>query len=345
MKRLTLAAMSAALLALASCDNPMVLQTKVNEDGSLDKTITFDKANEKLIHENVFGLREGNGWTLKKTRSSDSATTKADEKKYRITFSKHFDSDAQMNQELNNEADTLFHVRSRFEKKFRWLYTYIRYSETIRPINRFKKIAPKDYFNKEDSLFIQRLPSEGKTISRADSLYLQMLNEKIYDRFANMAIFNETYPILEEMIVKNHLDKKWLDTLARKKEFIYKMLTKDQGDFSPQKVIDTLNIPMPSQNADKEFERLSKDLDSRLDFMSFARDGKYLIEFEMPWSVVHTNADSVAGNKLYWHPLVHKFAYMDYEMVAESRQLNGWSVAISAVIIGLTVVAFRRRKS
>lgn len=343
MKRITLAGTAVALFALASCDNPMILQTKVNEDGSLNKIITFDKAGQKLAGENIFGISEKNGWAMKKTKSSDSATTKSDERKYRFQFSKQFASDEQMNSELDKNSDTLFRIHSHFEKKFRWFYTYIRYSETIRPINRFKKIDPKDYFNTEDSLFIRRLPVEGKTISRADSLYLQMLNEKIYDRFANMAIFHETYPILEEMIVKNHLDKKWLDTLARKKEFIYKMLTKDQGDFSPQKVIDTLKIPMPAKNADKEFERLSKGLDSRLDFMSFARDGKYLIEFEMPWSVVSSNADSVAGNKLYWRPLVHKFVYMDYEMVAESRKLNVWGVVIAAVVIGLTVVAFRRK--
>jgi hypothetical protein len=206
-------------------------------------------------------------------------------------------------------------------------------------------VAPKDFFAPEDSSFIKRLPAEGKKISNADSVYLQVLNDKISKNYVNMGLFKETYKALEEVLIQNSLDKKWLDSLRKQQDFIYQFIDKDQGEFLKvaAKIFDTLNIPIPKEKADMDFKKFSKDLSSRIDFMSFARDGKYLNEFEMPWSVVSSNADSVAGNKLYWRPLVHKFIYMEYEMVAESRKLNAWAVIVSLVIVGLTMFAFRKK--
>jgi len=331
-------------LLIMSCENPLTLRTKINEDGSLEKTIVFEKAEAKLVNENVFGISEKNGWVVRKMKPYDSARVKSDKEEYRLQFSKKFATDSDMNQELDRDVDSLFRVRSHFEKKFRWFYTYIRYSETIRPINRFKMVSPSDFFTSEDESFIRRLPAEGKAISKADSVYLLLLNEKIADHFATMGIFNETYNALQEVIKRNLPEKKWLDTLMKNREFIYKRIEKDKGvtDFIG-KITDSLKIPLSKSKATVDFNELTKDLNSRLEFMSFTRDGKYLYEFEMPWTVANSNADSVAGNKLFWRPVVNKFVYMDYEMFAESKLINLWAIVVSIVVIGLTVLAFRRK--
>jgi len=334
------------IATMMSCENPITLRTKINEDGSLDKTIIFEKAESKLANENVFGVNDKNGWALKKTKPNDSSRVKSDKDKYRLQFHKHFANDSLMNYELDKNSDTLFRVHSRFEKKFRWFYTYIRYSETIRPINRFKMISPNDFFTSEDDSFIRRLPAEGKAISKADSVYLLLLNEKIADHFANMGIFKETYQALAEVIKRNLPETKWLDTLIKNREFVYRQIEKEKGvtDFI-DKITDSLKIPLAKSKATQDFNELTKDLNSRLAFMGFARDGKYLGEFEMPWTVVTSNADSVAGNKVYWRPVVNKFVYMDYEMFAESRRLNWWAVMASIVIIGLTALTLRRKRN
>src|SRR6185295_12064120 len=142
-----------------SCENPMSFRTKVNVDGSLEKSITFEKADGGLASNNAFGISEKSGWAIKKDLIHVEKG-KANEAKYRIQFIKNFKNDGEMNSELDNNLDTLFHVHSTFEKKYRWFYSYIKYSETIRPINRFKLVSPADYFNREDSTFIQRLPAE-----------------------------------------------------------------------------------------------------------------------------------------------------------------------------------------
>lgn len=78
--------------------------------------------------------------------------------------------------------------------------------------------------------------------------------------------------------------------------------------------------------------------------MGYCRDGRYQSEIEMPWTVVHSNADSVAGQILYWRPMLNKFVYMDYEMYAESRRMNMWAVAVSGVVVILTGWVILRKK-
>jgi len=331
------------ILTMMSCENPMSFRTKINEDGSLEKTIMFAKADEKIATSNIFGINERNGWVLKKEMLPTNKDD-AHEKRYWMRFTKHFANVSEMNKELNTNSDTSFHVYSSFEKKYRWFYSYIHYSETIKPIQRFKLVSPHDYFNLEDSTFIERLPSEGKAISRADSVYLNMLNEKMSDHFATMGLFKEYFNSMKEVVRKNLPGTNWLDTLEKHKNLIYREIEEKNGnEFKIENIFNKLKIPIPKEKAIKDYAEETKELTSRLGFMTFARDGKYQNEFEMPWTVIHTNADSVNGNRLLWNPLVHKFIYMDYEMFAESRKINWIETIISLIVIIAT--AFLLTKS
>ncbi len=332
------------LFTLASCENPMTFETEVHEDGTFYKAIIFEKKDSTILDKNIFGINTTNGWSVSMTKNPPEK--KEDTKDvYTVKFNRHFNSIDEMNAALNNPADTLFQIKSTFEKKFRWFYTYIKYSETFMPINRFKMLPVSDFFNQEDYQFIERLPSEGSVISKADSVYLQMLNIKIQDYYANMAIFNEQYDVLVKIVKKNNLESKWLDTLYNKREFIYDQVDRLKGDADFASIIlDTLQIPLFHEKASKDNEELSKDFKRRLDFMSFAKDGKYKNSISMPWQVVKTNADSVSGNKLFWRPLVNKFVITEYVMYAESRKLNVWTVFVSGLIVFLTLFAWLRRR-
>jgi hypothetical protein len=327
---------------LMGCEHPIRMETKVHEDGSLDKVIEMDKVDSVVSVSNVFGINESKGWKVSVRRSDSDSTTSKDE--FNIRFEKSFPSAEAANLDLGSESDTLFQVKTKFDKSFRWFYTYIRYSETFKRIDRLKKVKGEDYFNQEDQSFINRLSGEGTVISKADSFYLQNLNDKIFKSYARMGMFLEQYDILSE-VIKRNADKKWLDTLAKNVEFIYSRLEDLEGDpLFATKIADSLHIPLPKEKAAKDFESLAEDLNSRIQFMSFARDGRYLNSFEMPWTVVSSNADSVGGNKLYWKPLVTKFAIQEYEMFAEARKLNIWAVLVSVGIIGATLFLFLRKK-
>ena len=346
MKKNIIITLLLGILLFSACDHPMTLETNVNENGSLDKTITFEKGDSSLVAQNIFGINSTKGWTAEiSVLPAESKETGSDKIQYKTAFNKHFDNVEQLNSDLNVSSDTLFQIKSSFDKKFRWFYTYIRYSETFQPINRFKMISPNDYLNAEDRQFINRLPGEGKSISKADSMYLQMLNYKVSDFYTTMAIFNEEFEIMIELAKRNNLPPNWMDTLVRKKEYIYKHVEKMKGEHNfALKMADSLHLPLNREKALKDLPILAHDLNSRVDFMSFANAGKYVNIINMPWTIVQTNADSIIGNKLIWRPVVNKFQFSEYEMYAEARKLNMWTIFASGIVVLGTLFLWTRRK-
>ncbi len=344
MKFKLISAIVIGVVILSSCENPMTFETKVYEDGTFDKTIIFEKNDSSIIHQNMFGINEDHGWSTIVTKLQKETKEKSEQKNW-IAFSKHFSSIDEMNSELNTSSDSLFHIKSTFKKKFRWFYTYIEYTETFAPINRFKMLSISDYLTKEDYQFINRLPHEGSSISKADSLFLQMLNVKIMDEYVNMAIFNEEYDILTKVMQRSRMDKKWYDTLAKKRELMFSIIDDIKGDGDlAMEMADTLQIPLPRDQAMKDTKELSRDLNSRMSFMSFAKDGKYKNSIDMPWQVIETNADSVSGNKLFWRPASVKFLVTDYVMYSRSRKPNLWAVLISGAFILITLFVILRKR-
>lgn len=344
--RRNLIAAVALIWVLTGCQNPVAMRTLVKEDGSLNKMILFKKAEKKLAENNMFGIRQGDGWKMEMEKVPDLATDSSDKDEYNIKLEKEFASVDDVNRELNTSSDTLFHIEHRFDRKFRWFYTYLRYSERITPVNRFKIEKPEDYFNREDSLFLDRLPGDGSSISKADSVFLNSLSEKVNTTFVYMAIFREEFEILKQAVAKANLDKRWLDTLDKKAEYIYNHVDKMKGDpFFAEKIADSLKVPFVKPESSKLFAELSDDFNSRVDFMSFANNGEYENEVAMPWEIVSTNADSVAGSTVYWRPLSIKFAFRDYEMYVESRRLNLIPGVISILVVAFTFfLLFKKRQ-
>jgi hypothetical protein len=329
------------LLLFSACENQVTMKTLVQEDGSVEKTIILEKTGLHQAEENMFGINEKTGWASQVTKLDSG------DDKYRIEFKKNFASVDEVNLELDQETDTLFRIHSTFEKQFRWFYTYIRYSETIRPINRFKLIATDDYFNREDHAFIDRLPGEGTPISKADSVFLETLNEKITERFVDMAFYYEINEILNEVVLRNNLDKKWLDTLRNNHDLASEIVESFKGNKETTKldhVVDSLVFGNPK--AENDLDALATELGNRRDFMGTAYYSSYRIETQLPWEISSSNADSVSGNTLIWRPLATKFAIKPYTMYAESRQLNLWAVSISiAVLVGTGLLFLRKTKS
>ena len=345
MKNILKSALVTGLLPvlIMGCEHPIHMKTKVHDNGSLDKIIELDKADSGNVEKNVFNINASKGWNVIIKRSESDSTSSRDE--FKIRFEKQFTSAAEANRDLKNESDTLFSIESKFDKSFRWFYTYIRYSETFKRIDRLKKVKAEDYFNREDQSFINRLPGEGMAISKADSFYLQTLNKKIFEDYGRMGMFLDYLDIMAEVIRKN-IGENWVDSLYKESEYIYNKLEDMEGDENfALKMADSLNIPLPKEKATQDFALLSKDLNSRINFMSYARDGKYSNVVEMPWTVVASNADSVAGNTLYWNPLITKFAIREFEMFAEARKLNWWTVVVSLLVIGSTLWIFLRKRN
>ncbi len=325
----------------ASCEHDVAMETTVHEDGSLDKVIVFENEDSS---KNILGLGSTAGWT----KSVERASSKNDSVKNRdviVTFRKTFASAEEVNTELAVPNDTLFRVSGKFEKKFRWFYTYIYYADTYHAINRMK-LSIDDYVTQEDYAFIDRLPAEGKTISKADSLYLIELNKKLFDIYGTIAIYDEYHTVNIDLIKKYHLENRWIDTLNQHKQDLFlRMERKDLDDDFMLRFMDSLNIPLPYKELINEYKALSKPLESKTNFISVANEGKYVHRINMPWEIINTNADSVVNNQAIWMPPVTRFLIKDYTMYAEARTMNYWAVALSVVLVGLTFYLFIRKRN
>lgn len=339
LKRILLAAMTLAVLA--SCEHNVSMLTDVHADGSLDKTIVLET--DDTSH-NMLGIDPTHGWeakqaSLKKPDEADG--TKSDNGKYKVTLKKHFPSAAAANAELAVPNDTLFRVTSTFEKRFRWFYSYIYYADTYHALNRLS-YPIDDYLTREDYDFINRLPAEGDPMSRADSLYLAELNRKLFDIYGVRAYFETYYTTAQDFLKKNQIGV----TLDLQKDFLLNKVlnSKDVEDDFIINALDSLGIPLPP-DAREQFKAMMKPTDRVTAFMSMASAGKYQHAIQMPWDVVRSNADSVAGRTLFWRPPSIKFLVKDYTLYAEARQMNYWAVALSIAVIGFTLyLLWRRRK-
>lgn len=215
MKKLPLLVLSLlVILTLASCEFDVATETTVYPDGSLDKTIAVEKTDSANYIFNVYG------WEKSIIKKAKKDTAKTDSVQYDTftSFHKKFASVEEANADLSVVSDTVLQVTSKFEKKFRWFYTYIIYSETYHKLNKLR-LSPTDYLTPEDYAFIDRLPAEGEKISKADELYLTSLRGKIFDDYGDRAFYDEFFDLASIVVNtpagqgllekhKNDLDRK-----------------------------------------------------------------------------------------------------------------------------------------
>lgn len=328
----------AALIALASCDHNVSMETTVHADGKLDKTINLEL---KDSSRSILNLEQ---WDKKLLDPKPDKIDSARKMEVVTSFSKHFNSAEEANAELGIPNDSLFQITSKFEKKFKWFYTYIYYSETFHSLNRMN-LKPEDYLTPEDYAFIDRLPAEGKKISKADAFYLSELNNRVFDVYGTRAFYEEYFDLSIQLIKENKLENRWIDTLNVHKEDIFEMLEnkKDIPEDFLIHMMDSLSVPLDYKAAKAQYNMMYKKLSAKTGFITMANDGKYINRINMPWTVVSTNADSTAGNTLIWAPPSIKFLLKDYTMYGECRKLNWWAVIVSVLVVGFTGYLFIRK--
>lgn len=330
---------------LTACEHQVAMETTVHADGQLDKQITLEVDEKKKNPEREFYqyIDSSKFMSWIPVDSARNLQQKPGEGKKFITFKKHFRSATEANQDLASPNDTLFRVTSSFQKKFRWFFTYITYSDTYHAINRLG-FPHTNFFTEEDFQFINRLPAEGKPITPADSLYLKLLNEKITDHYANRAFFEAYFSLLTNTVNRELPGTDWVARLETRKEQFYQQVLddKDLDDDFMQQFTDSVQIPLRLDSVQHYLES-KRALEQKINYVSSAYDGKYVHVIHMPWAIVNTNADSVSGNSAYWAPPTIKFLLNDYMLVAEARKTNYWAIAVTLVVIVIGAWMLRKR--
>lgn len=341
-KLFSIAVVVFGVVALTACEHQVAVKTSVHEDGSLDREIRLTSEDSKISEKNYFGCSEHTGWKLISdslhVKSTASDSSKIKEKKHTVIFRKSYSSTSEANAETSSSTDTLFHLSSKFEKHFRWFYTVYRFEDTYHPINRFQ-YPITDFLTSTDFQFIENMPAEGKPISKADSLFLTKLNERIFDHYFTRAYMDEHFQIFMKIADTTQQQK----LKANEKVMFDALMRKDINfDNNPfPKLFDSLGINIDMST--EEFKRLDKGVESKVNFMSWASEGKYLHNIQMRGEIVNHNADSVAGNEFYWKPSYLKFAFKDHTFFVETKKPNIWAWVVSLIVIGIAAWGLRKK--
>jgi hypothetical protein len=170
---------------------------------------------------------------------------------------------------------------------------------------------------------------------------MTMLNEKIYEHFAIRGIFEEQFEAVLASL-KQTDQVKWTDSLTRNKEKMFVILNRRKDDLPDEFTLQLLDsIGIPRETIDQSvYDAENARIKSKIDYMSSAIEGKFTHVISLPWNIVESNADSVAGDRLVWQPPVIKFMLQDYKMHATSRKPNYWAMILSATVVIVTILAF-----
>jgi hypothetical protein len=343
-----------ALVWFSSCGgrDPIWMESIVYPDGQIDRVLSYQSHDSTHWDGPIYFLEDPKEWrssitidTFYYVRKIDSLGTQTGDsvkhEVYRKTKSRRFRSAKEANQAFATTNDSLFRATSHFEKKFKWFYTHIRYADTYHVIWRLPHI-PEDYLTPEDYAFIKRLPPEGNELSRGDERFLSDL-EKKKEELIQRSLFEVLYEGCEQLIKEGSLEDRWKDSLKTHKEELYSseelLATFEKGGNykSVLALMDSLGIILPKDREYQQWGETTRKLNEALVLIMVADRTLFNHKIMFPGELISTNADSVSGGALFWHPRYNKFLFTDYTMYVESRKLNYWEIVVTVVLAGILV--------
>jgi hypothetical protein len=228
-----------------------------------------------------------------------------------------------------------------YNRKFRWFYTYHRFSETFPRIKTFDRVSINKYLTEEEvKMWFQghNFCFEGMNgieisehLSQIEKKINQWIDRNVYEEHIH-AIVNNI-----ELLDAPGIDAK---KLLAEKDSIYKSCKKKEKDIDFDiKVLDNYFNTNAFTDMFEKHKRLEHEIDSALSFFDFY--GNQLeYRLVMPGKIINTNSATKNSDTLSWKVDAYRFSMHDYEMYANSRTPNIWAFIVSAIIIIMVVLLF-----
>ena len=324
--------MITALFFLSSCKEYFIT-TKINSDGTVERKIScrIDEVNGKTDFPESFLM--DSVWSI--SRHYDS-TSKKNTFNAEIKFPSFEKAVAELKKPRRN-FDPVIDVN--IEKHFKLFFTYYTYKETYRPYNIFKKIPLDKYFSSGELKLLKEGTDSIWTKNKLDEYTRHNLIEMFYDSTEQMFISKYQIRISD------------LITPAKTKEFLAGMKEVILNDKENKKAKIIIAKYFDKLTAQRIAEYLSDSREFDRMYNSMSRyDGKYENAVLMPGIITLSNSKTIEGNKVSWKFDQEKFRFFEYEMTAESREVNTWTIIVSGIVILLLVFAlllprFRRKSA
>ncbi len=358
------------LLILAGSCLDYTVKTKVNKDGSIyrEYLVRGDSAD---VFKGSLRIPSDNLWRVSHIYDHKDKNDSASEKsQYVYKASRTFKNLHELNDWLASDTSRKTEkAQVSLKRSFRWFYTYYDYRETFPMSFPFQRI-PVDSFltDLEQAMVIYDTkvaysPAERKMIwkkdtvdfhySPEDSLEMKRISEQVNEkmlRWMTSSFVEEFISLLEADFsdykatkpIRQNADQ-FADVVFKKKAFDdFDSLDIQLFIVTGDSLIGTDDLTELYTGNPAAFVPLNEKLE-QLDFLENTDD--YFQSLTMPGTVFSTNADEVRGTTLNWDFEPESFMMKDYVMLASSRTVNPWIMAVTGVLaVFLMVVLLLRRK-
>jgi hypothetical protein len=305
-----------------SCNHEQRTTTKINSDGSCERTVFVKNGNDT---SSSFPVPNDKSWHSRIEEDSLKEGV--------FIAGKMFDNVNQMNNEYRKKGNVGIDIN--FEKKFRWFYTYFFYEEIYRAYFPFKKISLESFLTKEEYTQFEKEDTNKALRNRLEEFEMRNIFEEFYGQLLD-SVKSLHDPSLPVSVF-----------LAKKDEFINRGIDSskyDKDDIEYQEKILGLKL---RGKLERQIDGIKKSLIPKLEFVRGV-DGNYINEVIMPGIILNTNANIIDGSKVSWKLDGKKFCYHDYSMSVESRIANPWATyatgGVLLVIVGLLLLPRSKRK-
>ena len=297
------------LFVASGCKKDKKITTTINSDGSCLRTVLVNPVSDS---SSSFPIPTDKSWEIRLEGDTEKV----------YVARKRFDNVNQMNDEYRRPDKVGIDLK--FERKFRWFFTYFSYQETYKPCFQIQRIPIQSYLTKEEYARYENGDTSKTLKARLDEFFM-----------AN--VFEEFYCQLTDSVEKLHDPSLPVSVfLAKKKEVDFH----NAGD-KPKEIVKylekTLGLPFGGK-LDRQNDGIVKSIeDVKIKFLLDA-GGNYVNEVEMPGIILSTNANAVEGNKAVWHFNEDKFSFLSYTMSVESRSANLWTTYVTGGVLIVIVL-------
>jgi|GEM_PF-2969910 len=355
--RLFVIAIVIAITGLFSCTSKSYVNTtEVFNDGSCNHTMMLNIDSSK-IGSQQFPVIIDSSWkqNLKIKTPGDN--------QLELSASKSFKHVDDINKEIPNDSNNWSKLDHsvRLEKKFRWFYSYLTYTEIYKKVNPFELVPVTDYISHDELQVLTSEPTEY--LAGRDSAEIEKIRDEIMDKaFIRLqaSIFEEFIQTLNKNVHQLENPAITSKSISENRDTILASLQLKDDDISDVLFdVDSLLRICSKCMGYQSFEKLKPSVNPA--FKNYIEKGEKIeLVFDlgtddfqhtviMPGLLMNTNCKTVIGNKIQWQSPVLKCFFKDYSIYVTSRVTNRWAFIVSGffmmlLILGLVAGSFLKKR-
>ena len=299
------------------------ITTTIHKDGSLERSYKVDADSGQVV-DSRFPVPSDSSWAMEWIKERDH---------HIFVGHKEFKDAHQLDQEYAVFRDSTYKVHQsvKLDKKFRWLFTFITFSETFESYNPFTFLPFDGYLSQQELALLQAGVDSSELEDKVEQWMQRSAFEDLYHNIKQNALELKD-PAIDEAVFSIHKEE-FYDLIVDSNESYDAMADTTVAFFN--RIFRTTSFDQMKDSIQSYFDQIEESMT----FLLEVGTNDYAANIIMPGAIIGTNADEIEGNKVSWQIRPKRFFVEDYNLWVESRVINAWAIAVTvAVLIAMAVV-------